>query len=242
MLNDELIQDRGDDIKNGPISVLLVDFRPVVREGLRCILDQADRFSVVGEAPDQQSALRTARELHPEVVLSELRSEGLNGFQLIRELRDEFPEVAIIVITQSERERDITEAIGAGANGYLIIDNITEESLPAAISLSMSNISALDSDLVYRVISNIRERARMSLINAGALGADLTDRELEVLRLMASGYADGEIASTLTISINTVNRHVRNIVEKLGAGNRTRAALLAAAAGIIEISLDQPQG
>jgi NarL family two-component system response regulator LiaR len=227
--------------ENEPIPVLLVDFRPVVRAGLGSILDRTDRFSVVGEAPDGPSTLRMARDLHPEVVLTELRGEGLEGFRLIQELREEFPGIAIIVITQSERQRDITEAIAAGANGYLIMDSVTEESLPEPINLSMSNISALSSDLVYRVTSNIREHARMSLMNAGALCADLTNREIDVLKLMAAGYTDTEIASTLGISINTVNRHVRNIVGKLGVGNRTRAALLAAGAGIIETSLDQPQ-
>jgi DNA-binding NarL/FixJ family response regulator len=105
----------------------------------------------------------------------------------------------------------------------------------------MSNISALDSDLVHRLIGNLREHTRLSLIDAGALGADLTNREIEVLQLMASGHADSEIASSLSISISTVNRHIRNIVEKLGAGNRTRAALLAAQAGIIQVSQVQPQ-
>jgi len=220
------------------IKVLLVAFSPVVREGLRSILDRSGTFSVVGEAPDQRSALKMAAELRPEVVITEMRAETIDGPELLAQLREEHPEMVLFVLTESDRNNDITEAVAAGANGYMLVARVDERTLPEAIHLAQSNTSALDSGVIRRILSQFRANARVSLVTAGALSADLTNRELGVLRMLASGKTDREISEALGISGNTVNRHVRNIVEKLGAGNRIRAALLAAEAGIIEIPVD----
>jgi DNA-binding NarL/FixJ family response regulator len=216
--------------------VLLVDFSPVVREGLRSILDWSGIFSVVGEAPDHDSAISMAAELRPAVVITELRAETIDGPELLEQLREEHPETVLFVLTESDRNSDITEAVAAGANGFMLVNKVDERTLPEAIHLAQTNTSALDSGVIRRILTQLKENARASLVTAGALSADLTDRELDVLRLLASGRTDREIAQRIGISVNTVNRHIRNIVDKLGAGNRTRAALLAAEAGLIEIS------
>lgn len=226
---------------SAPIKVLIVDFSPVVRAGLKSILDQAESFSILGESPDHTEAFGMVTNLKPDVVLTELRAETADGIELIRRLHEEYPELAVIVLTESDKNTDIADAVGAGASGYMLVHNIDERTLPEAIHLAQSNTSALDSGIIQRVLKVLKENARASLVSAGALSADLTDRELDVLRLMASGQTDREIANDLSISMNTVNRHVRNLVDKLGAGNRTRAALLAAEAGIIEVSIDGPE-
>jgi NarL family two-component system response regulator LiaR len=179
-----------------------------------------------------------ATELRPAVVITELRAETIDGPGLLEQLREEHPETVLFVLTESDRNSDITEAVAAGANGFMLVNKVDERTLPEAIHLAQTNTSALDSGVIRRILTQLKENARASLVTAGALSADLTDRELDVLRLLASGRTDREIAQRIGISVNTVNRHVRNIVDKLGAGNRTRAALLAAEAGLIEISAD----
>jgi DNA-binding NarL/FixJ family response regulator len=231
------------EVAERPITVLLVDFNILVREGLRTMLTQDGNFSILGEAPDEAQALLLTGEMAPDVVLTELRSNGLDGVRLTRNLLVQSPHTVVIILTGHDNENRVANAVAAGARGYMLMSKLTHQTLAEAIHLGMADSIVVDSGHIRSVLNHIRENVKLNLLAAGARSADLTDRELEVLQYLASGLSDNEIGSALGVSANTINRNVRVIVDKLGAGNRTRAAILAAQAGFEHLPLeDLPPG
>jgi len=197
-----------------PIRVLVVDDHPVVRDGLRLFLTVTEQFSYLGEAENGEQALQMCAETAPDVVLMDLKMPGMNGIEATRQIRSRFPKIKVIALTSFEDKALIQQAILAGAQGYLL-KNSSMEDLSNAIEAAYAGRSALAPEIMF------------TLASAGAvdepLGGDLTEREREILKLMAEGMTNAAIGVKLYISEATARFHVSNILSKLAAANRTEA-------------------
>jgi DNA-binding NarL/FixJ family response regulator len=211
-------------------SVFIVDDHSFFRAGLRSLLMEHG-FPVVGEAPTGEAAMPLIERRHPDIVVMDLSMPGMSGAEATRELRRRFPAIAVLVVTVSAGELDVLDALEAGAAGYLLKDAGPEE-IMRALQAAVDG----DTPLSPRVAGMIVERARGV---AGGVDAssrvveELTARELEVLRLLAQGLDNSEIAKQLYLSPTTVKRHISGVFAKVGAGNRVEAAIWAVRAGVI---------
>jgi len=201
------------------ISVLIVDDHPVVREGLRAFLELQEDMEVVGEAADGVEALEKVGELLPDVALIDLVMPKMDGITTIRQIKNLSPSTRILVLTSFSEDDKVFPAIKAGALGYLMKD-----ATPADLSESIRS--------VYRGQPSLHPQIARKLMNQIAPREEqaeerLTLRETEVLRLIARGHSNKEIAAALTISEKTVKAHVSNILQKLHLADRTQAALYA---------------
>lgn len=204
------------------LTVLLVDDHPIVRAGVRSLFDRRDDIDVVGEAASGEEAIALARHLHPDVVLCDLRlGEGMNGVQTTAALRAQDPAPAVIILTTFDRDAEILGAIEAGAAGYLLKD-IAPEDIVRAIRQAAAGGLVLTPELSERVVQVMR-----------APRVRLTERELEVLRLLDTGSSNREIAKTLFVTEATVKTHLVHVFEKLGADSRARALAIARESGLI---------
>jgi DNA-binding NarL/FixJ family response regulator len=213
----------------GP-SVFIVDDHSFFRAGLRSLLLEHG-FPVVGEAPTGEAAMPLIERRHPDIVVMDLSMPGMSGVEATRELRRRFPAIAVLVVTVSAGDVDVLDALEAGAAGYLLKDAGPEE-IVRALQAAVDG----DTPLSPRVAGMIVERARGV---AGGVDAssrvveELTTRELEVLRLLAQGLDNSEIAKQLYLSPTTVKRHISGVFAKVGAANRVEAAIWAVRAGVI---------
>ncbi len=208
-----------------PIKILIVDDHSVVRQGLRMFLALDPELEVVGEAINGAEALRQARELAPDVVLMDLLMPLMDGITAIERLRRELPEIEIIALTSVLEDQLVIGAIRAGAIGYLLKDTEADE-LIRAIKAAAAGQVQLAPQAAARLMREVR---------APDSPEALTERELDVLRLLAQGFANKEIAASLTIGEKTVKTHVSNILAKLGVQSRTQAALHAVRLGLVEV-------
>lgn len=218
--------------------MLVVDDHPVVREGLRAILSGEPGIQVVGEAASGEEALEKADQLKPDVVLADIRMPGMNGIELTRRIKAAHPGIIVIVLTMYDRQAYVVEAIRAGAAGYLEKDS-PAELLCRSIKAAAQGGSLIKSGLLRRAIQGLpRVPGRPSLEGEGQAGPgvrrQLTARELQVLRLVAQGLTNKEIARDLDVAQETVKKHVQNITGKLGASDRTHAAIIAMRLGLVE--------
>jgi NarL family two-component system response regulator LiaR len=214
---------------DGP-SVLLVDDHDLFRTGLRNLLEDQG-VQVIAEAATGREALRQVRELAPEVVLMDLNMPDMGGVEATREIARIAPLTRVVVLTISDRDGDILEAIIAGACGYLLKDSSIHDLMRgiSAAALGESLISPLIASKVLRELRAARPAPRA----AERLRTELTDRELEVLRLIANGKDNSQIAAELHISPKTVKNHISNILMKLQIENRIQAAVYAVRSGIV---------
>lgn len=204
------------------MTVLLVDDHPVVRSGLRAVLEGAESVRVVGEAATGEEALTLAAHLHPDVVLCDLRlGEGIDGIQTTAALRGLDPAPAMLILTTFDRDAEILGAIEAGAAGYLLKD-IAPDAIVEGILRAAAGDVILAPDLASRVLQGLRNPL-----------PKLTDREIEVLRLLATGSTNKEIARALFVSDATVKSHLAHIFTKLGVDGRSRAIHVAQETGLI---------
>jgi DNA-binding NarL/FixJ family response regulator len=211
-------------------SVLVVDDHSFFRAGLRSVLAEHG-FDVVGDAASGDAALPLIERRRPNVVVMDLAMPGMSGIEATREIARRFPDVAVVVVTVSAAEADVLDALEAGAAGYLVKD-----SEPSAIVRAVETAMSGDTSLSPRIAKLVLQRARAAPGGAAAatlVAEALTDRELEVLRLLADGLDNREIARLLFVSPTTVKRHVSSIVSKLGVSNRVQAAILAVRAGLL---------
>jgi two-component system, NarL family, response regulator LiaR len=200
------------------IRVLLVDDHPVVRQGLRALLSTQDGIDVVGEAGDGEAAVAAAERLSPDVVLMDVVMPGIDGVEALRRIGGRRPQTRVVMLTSYADERRAMEAVDAGASGFLLKD-ASPRDVAAAIRAAHRGEAVLHPSVAAKLLA---ERRRPP-----AAHADLTARELEVLRLIARGLPNKQIAAQLHVSEKTVKTHVSAILRKLDVSDRTQAAMYA---------------
>jgi DNA-binding NarL/FixJ family response regulator len=220
------------------LGVLMVDFNPVVREGLQAILTKDERIEVIGDVPDEHQALRRIKRAGERgrpvnVVLTETRNGELDGVQVTRLIKDEFPEVAVLVLTENLNDSYVIDAIHAGAGGYIFLKDMSPEVLLQSIHRVIEGGMQMKTELLHTAVENLIQNGRKTLAERTAEAAHLTEREVDVLRLMGNGDSNKIIAATLGITLDTTKKHVRNVIDKLQARSRTHAAIIAAQAGLV---------
>ncbi|WP_370343050.1 response regulator [Catenulispora sp. MAP5-51] len=211
------------------IRLLIVDDHPIVRDGLRGVFDGEEGFEVAGEASDGAQALERAAELGPDVVLMDLRMPAMGGVEAIRRLRADRPDIRVLVLTTYDTESDVLPAIEAGATGYLLKD-APREDLIRAVRAAAEGQPVLAPTVAQRLMTRVQAPPAAPV----PAGEALTDRELEVLRLVASGTTNRETARTLFISEATVKTHLLHAYAKLGVRDRAAAVSEAYKRGLLK--------
>ena len=212
------------------LRVLLVDDHDLFRTGLKNLLEEQG-VQVVGEAPNGQTALRLAPELVPDVVIMDLNMPGLSGVETTRHLTGIAPLARVVVLTISVDDEDVMDAVMAGACGYLLKDASIEDLL-TGIRAAAAGESLISPQIASKVLQRLRSQGK-SEDAAATIRAELSDREVEVLKLIANGKDNAQIASELFISPKTVKNHISNILMKLQIDNRIQAAVYAVRSGIV---------
>jgi NarL family two-component system response regulator LiaR len=210
-----------------PISILIVDDHEVVRNGIRAYLETLPKFNVVGEAASGEEAIKMAGELIPDVVLMDLVMPGMDGIETTREVKKISPRTQIVVLTSYHEDEQIFPALKAGAISYVLKD-MKMDKLAEAIQSAVHGEVTLHPLVATRVLRNLRGESQDE-----SFYAELTDRELEVLKFIANGLSNSQIADQLVISTNTVKGHVSNILSKLHLADRTQVAVYAWQKGIV---------
>jgi len=220
----------------GKIKVLIADDHPVVREGLRAMLMTDQNIEVVGESGDGAEAVKMVTEKKPNVVLMDIRMPNMDGVAATRRIKDKRPATAVIVFTMYDNGAYVIDAVRAGASGYLLKDT-SREMLLHTIRVVNSGATLIKTSLLSEAISSLVQPQKVHQ-ERGLSSIDgvepLTPREREVLKLVAAGYTNKEVGRKLSITEDTVKKHMQNILAKLHATSRIRAAIEATRAGIIK--------
>ena len=211
------------------IHILITDDHAIVRKGLRTLVESEPGMEVVGEAADGVEAVFKARSLNPDVILMDMMMPRMDGLEAINEIIRENPEARILVITSFAEDDKIFPAIKAGALGYLLKDS-TPDQLIQAIYAVYNGESSLHPSIALKVIRELNRPSELPPTEE-----PLTTREVEVLKLVARGLTNQEIAEILVISERTVGNHIGNILNKLHLANRTQAALYALREGLVDL-------
>ena len=214
------------------IRILIVDDHEMVRNGLSVMMEREEDFTVVGEAQNGREAVEMVSKLLPDVVLMDLRMPEMDGVEAMRQIRAKQDDVKFLVLTTYDTDEYIFDAIEAGAKGYLLKDTSREELFRAVRTVNRGE-SLIEPAVVSRVLDRLTE-----LSHRAAQGPDhlaLSEREVEVLQLMARGSANKQIAGELSITESTVKTHVANIFQKLEVSHRTEAVTKAMSQGIIKL-------
>lgn len=212
----------------GHISVFLADDQELVRYALRTLFEAEPDITVVGEAHDGQATVSGCVETHPDVLLLELRMPGEGGIEVCREVRSRCPGTAVLVLTTLDSDEEEHAALSAGACGYLLKDTPAERVVEATRSVAAGQ-SVFDNRIAEKMISG--RLAGTGNVDDGSL----SERETEVLQLIAKGLSNKEIGRALWIGETTVKTHVSHILRKLGAADRTQAALTAVKNGLVRL-------
>lgn len=211
-----------------PIKVMLVDDHEMVRIGLAAVLGTEEDIELVGEAASGQEGIRLAQEYKPDVVLMDLVMEGMDGIETTRRLLQILPDCKVIVLTSYIDDEKIYPVIEAGAFSYLLKTSRASE-IAQAIRAAASGQPVLESQVASKIMNRFRQNKREPLPHE-----ELTEREMEVLKLIAKGKSNQEVADELFIGVKTVKFHVTNILAKLGCEDRTQAAIYAFKHGLAE--------
>jgi len=211
------------------IRILIADDHAIVREGLRTLISSEPGLELVGEAADGNEAVLKARELNPDIILMDLVMPHKDGLQAIKEIKQTNPEIRILVLTSFAEDDKVFPAVKAGALGYLLKDSMPRELLQAIRDVYLGGPS-LHPSVALKLLREIREPPKSIPVKES-----LTDREIDVLKLIAQGMTNQEIADRLILSEWTVRTHVSDILSKLHLTNRTQAALYALRKGIADL-------
>jgi DNA-binding NarL/FixJ family response regulator len=218
-----------------PIRVLVVDDHALFRRGLEMVLAQEPDIDVVGEAGDGSEALELARELTPDIVLMDIRMPRRGGIDACTAIKDVVPSAKIVMLTISDEEADLYEAIKAGASGYLLKE-ISIDEVASAIRAVAGGQSLISPSMASKLLTEFATMIKRSDERQQVPAPRLTERELEVLKLVAKGLNNRDIAKELFISDNTVKNHIRNILEKLQLHSRMEAVVYAVREKLLEIT------
>lgn len=218
-----------------PLKVLLVDDHALFRRGIKSVLASWPEVEVVGEAGDGLTALKIAVDTMPDVILMDINMPNCNGLEATRRLKKEIPYVKIVILTVSDDDHDLFEAIKAGAQGYLLKNLEPEElkSFLAGIARSEAPISGVMAGKILAEFARYASQEHTSTVSGG-YKSDLSAREKEVLKLISKGLSNKEISQVLSVTENTVKNHLRNILEKLHLENRVQAAVYAIREGLVD--------
>jgi len=214
------------------IKVLIVDDHEMVRDGLSVMMEREEDFTVVGEAQNGLEAVEKTKALNPDVVLMDLRMPDMDGVEAMRQIRAVQDDVKFLVLTTYDSDEYIFDAIEAGAKGYLLKDTSREELFRAVRTVNRGE-SLIEPAVVSRLLDRLTELSHRAA--HGPEHGALSEREVEVLQLMARGSANKQIASDLSITESTVKTHVANIFQKLEVSHRTEAVTKAISQGIIKL-------
>lgn len=216
------------------INVMLVDDQNLVREGIKSLLNLAGHIKIVGEAADGQEALDTMTILNPDVILMDIRMPKLDGLGAVKAMKEQGINIPVIILTTFDDHELVLNGIRAGARGFLLKD-VSLESLVEAIETVASGETLIQPAVTERVIKGFTELQKdgQSKVEKEPVQDPLTQREIEILRLMAGGYSNKEISRAIFKSEGTIKNHVSNILAKLGVRDRTRAVLKALELGVI---------
>jgi DNA-binding NarL/FixJ family response regulator len=212
------------------IRVLICDDQDIVRQGLEAILSTASSIEVVGTAVDGAHAVELTESSKPDVILMDLKMPGMNGIVATQRIRDRFPEVRILVLTTYDADEWVFDAIRSGASGYLLKDTPREE-LIRAIEGTAAGETYVDPAVAGKLFTHA---ARTASAKETTFGAELSEREMEVLKLLARGFTNAEIAQQLFLSEGTIRNYVSAVLAKLDVTDRTQAALLALRYGLVD--------
>jgi len=215
-----------------PFRVLLVEDHAVVRAGLRLLIEAEDDLTVVGECADGESALEQASSLDPHVIMMDVSMPGMNGLEAARKLLERFPRINILILTMHENEEYFFQALRAGALGYV------PKSAPDTEVLAAIRAVAQGKTYIHPSVAHLLVNQYLSSVEGGKIRDNpdgLTDREREVLRLVAMGYTNKEIADKLSISIHTVHNHRTNLMAKLNLHDRLDLLKYALKKGLVRI-------
>jgi DNA-binding NarL/FixJ family response regulator len=216
------------------IRVLVADDHALYRRGLEMVLSAEEGIEIVGEAGDGAEAIRRVEELLPDVVLMDIRMPRRSGIEACTAIKDVVPSTKIVILTISDEESDLYEAVRAGANGYLLKD-VPGEEIAAGIRAVAEGQSLISPSMASKLLTEFAAMIKKSEERPQLPVPRLTDRELEVLKLVARGLANRDIAKELFISENTVKNHVRNILEKLQLHSRMEAVVYAVREKILDL-------
>ena len=215
-----------------PIRVLVVDDQELFRRGLTMLLSSEEGIEVVGEAGDGVEGTAVAESVAPDVVLLDVRMPKRSGIEACLAIKESVPSAKIIMLTVSDEEADLYEAVKSGAAGYLLKDSSIEE-VAQAVRVVSDGQSLISPSMAVKLIDEFKQMSRPE--KGQVPGLRLTERELEVLRLVATGMNNREIARQLVISENTVKNHVRNILEKLQLHSRMEAVMYAVKEKLLDL-------
>jgi DNA-binding NarL/FixJ family response regulator len=214
---------------------MVVDDHALFRRGLEMVLGNEEDLELVGEASDGQEAVERAQDLMPDVVLMDVRMPRRSGIEATAQIRDLLPHVKILMLTISDDEADLYDAIKAGASGYLLKE-ISNDEVAAAIRSVAGGQSLISPSMASKLLTEFATMIKKGDERQQVPAPRLTDRELEVLKLVAKGLNNRDIAKELFISENTVKNHIRNILEKLQLHSRMEAVVYAVREKLLEIT------
>ena len=224
-----------------PARVLIADDHSLVREGMRAMLAREPGLEVVGEAENGRQALEMCRELRPDLVLMDVRMPKLDGMAATQAIKEEYPSISVLIVTTHESPEYLMDAIRAGAAGYVLKDS-TKQELLDAVRRVLDGESPLNQELAMQLLQRLTDEDRRQTERPvesskkrreERLAEPLTDREVEVLRLLVLGKTNREVAQSLRLSLSTIKSHVQRLITKLGVSDRTQAAVRAVELGLL---------
>lgn len=222
------------------LRILLADDHLLFRKGLARLLDAQPDFQVVGEAKDGLEAVEQARQLHPDLVLMDIRMPDCDGIEATRRIKTQMPDVRVVMLTISDDAQDLAMSVVQGADGYLLKDMVPEALFRHLRGL-MSGDAPLSQSMTGKLLRQLAQVSWPTVRTAVQSQASvaLSPRERQVLALVAHGFSNREIAEKLGIALNTVKNHLRSILAKLGARNRAHAAACAVSLGLASVDVDE---